>query len=155
MTDEQATNPEPEANNKHEPKGIAGWLIIPAIGLVLAPIKSAAMLYMGLSMIQSFAPELTSDSRLWLVGLIDVAMIVATIIVAVFFFKKRRVAVRAIIGLMVASILASVVQALLNAAMFEGGDADTFKPVIHACVFGAVWIPYFLKSKRVKNTFIG
>ena len=105
-------------------------------------------------MIQSFAPELTSDPRLWFSGMIDVAMIVAAIIVAVLFFKKRRVAVRAIIGLMVASIFANFVQALLNAAMFEEVDTDTVKPVIHACVFGATWIPYFLKSKRVKNTFV-
>jgi len=135
-------------------RGIAGWLIIPAIGFVLAPIKSLATLIMGLNMIRSFAPELLSDARLWLSGLIDVAMIVATIIVAVLFFKRRRVAVQAIIGLMVASIFANFVQALLNAAMFEEVDFDTIKPVIHACVFGAIWIPYFLKSKRVKNTFV-
>ena len=56
---------------------------------------------------------------------------------------------------MVASIVANVAQASLNAAIFEDGDADTIKPVIHACVFGAIWIPYFLDSKRVKNTFTG
>ena len=153
MTEERAVTPEAQAQLKPEPKGIAGWLIIPAIGLVLAPIKSAAMLFMGLSMIQSFAPELTSDPRLWLSGLIDIAMIIATVIVAVLFFKRRQVAVRAIIALMLASVVANLVQVLLNAAMFKEVDVDTIKPVIHACVFGAIWIPYFLKSKRVKNTF--
>jgi threonine/homoserine efflux transporter RhtA len=103
-------------------------------------------------MIQSFAPEMTDDPRLWFTGLIDVAMIVAAIVVAVLFFEKRRVAVRAIIGLMIASILASVVQVLLNRAMFAKVDPQ---PVIHACVYGAIWIPYFLKSKRVRNTFVG
>lgn len=151
MTEDQTVNSEPEVKIKPEPKGIAGWLIIPAIGLVLAPIKSAAMLFMGLSMIQSFAPELTGDPRLWLSGAIDIAMIVATIIVAVLFFKKKSIAVRAIISLMAASILGNIVQAFLNVAMFE--EVDTIKPVIHACVFGAIWIPYFLKSRRVKNTF--
>lgn len=153
MSEQQTEATEPEVRQKPQPKGIAGWLIIPAIGFFLAPIKTAAMFFMGLNMIQNFAPELTSDPRLWFSCMIDVAMIVATIIVAVFFFKKRRVAVRAIIGLLSTSILANLVQALLNAAMFEKVDADTVKPVIHACVFGAVWIPYFLKSKRVKNTF--
>ena len=111
------------------------------------------MLFMGLSMIQSFAPELTSDPRLWLSGFIDVAMIIAAVIVAVLFFKRRQVAVPAIIGLMLASVVANLVQVLLNAAMFEVVDSDTIQPVIHACVLGAIWIPYFLKSKRVKNTF--
>jgi DNA-directed RNA polymerase subunit RPC12/RpoP len=151
--EERANTTAPEIEQKPGPRGIGGWLIIPAIGLVLAPIRSAVMLFMGISIIQSFAPELTSDPRLWLSGVIDVAMIVATIIVAVLFFKKKRNAVRAIIALMAGSILANIVQAFLNAAMFEEVDAHTIKPVIHACVFGAVWIPYFVISKRVKNTF--
>lgn len=161
--EERANTAAAGIEQKPGPRGIGGWLIIPAVSLVLAPIKSAAGLFMEISTIQSFAPELTSDPRIWLYGVIHVAMIVATIIVAVLFFKKKRNAVPAIIGLMAASILANIVraclvQASLNVAMFEevGFEevgAETFKPVIHACVFAAVWIPYFVKSKRVKNTF--
>lgn len=154
MAEEQNAIVKPTEETKPEPKGIAGWLLIPAIGLVLGPINSTIMLFMGLSAIQSFAPELTRDPLLWFSGLIDVAMIIATIVVAVVFFQKRRIAVGAIILLMAAAIFANLVQALLNVAMFEEVDADTVKPVIQACVFAAIWIPYFLKSKRVKNTFV-
>jgi len=140
-------------NKKLPPKGIAGWLIIPAIGLVLAPVKSIAGSFIGISMIKSAMPELMSDPRLWIIMLIDVVMIIAFIIVAVFFFKKRRFAVRAIIGLMIASIIANFVQAILNTSLFKEVDVEIIKPVIHACVFGAIWIPYFIRSVRVKNTF--
>ena len=136
------------------PKGIGGWLIILAIGLVLGPIKAVVSLIMGISMIQNFAPELLSDARIWITGVIDVAMIIAAIIVAILFFKKRRFVVVAIISLMAASIMASIIQLLLGISIFGEASSDDINPVLHAFVFAAIWIPYFLKSKRVKNTFI-
>lgn len=154
MHTEQNTPTKIDTDSSAAPKGVAGWLLIPAIGLVLAPIKSLAALIMGIKMTQSFAPELLGDARLWLSGLIDVAMIIATIVVAVFFSKKQRIAVQAIIGLMAVSIVANAIQVFLNVSMFGEVDSDTIEPIVHACVFGAVWIPYFLKSKRVKNTFV-
>jgi hypothetical protein len=136
------------------PKGIGGWLIIPAIGLVLGPIKALVSLFLGIGMIQSFAPELLSDVRLWVSGVIDVAMIIAAIIVAILFFRERRIAVVAIISLMIASIVSGVIQLLLSTAMLGKASSDDINPVLHACVFAAIWIPYFGKSKRVKNTFV-
>ena len=136
------------------PKGIGGWLIIPAIGLVLGPIKAVVSLFLGIGMIQGFAPELLSDVRLWVSGIIDVAMIIAAIIVAILFFGERRIAVVAIISLMAASIVASVIQLFLSIAMFGEASSDNINPVLHACVFAAIWVPYFVKSKRVKNTFV-
>lgn len=153
LEEEEMRQAETNEIPRPKPHGIGGWLVIPAIGIVFAPIKSVVMLFLGISMIQTFAPELTSDARLWASGIIDVAMIIATIVVAVLFFRKRRIAIPAIISLMSAAIVANLVQAFLNAAMFEEVDADTVMPIVHSCVFGAVWIPYFLKSKRVKNTF--
>jgi len=52
-------------------KGIYGWLMIPAIGLIYSPIKSLVTLIMWICMIQNFEPELLSDARLWLSGLIQ------------------------------------------------------------------------------------
>jgi len=140
-------------SEKPQPNGIAGWLLLPAIGLVYAPFKTTALLFMGINMIQNFAPELSSDPRLWLVCLIDVVMIIACVFVAILFFNKRRITVRAIIALMGSSIVASIIQALLNTAMFGEGDMETVESVLHSCVYASIWIPYFLKSNRVKNTF--
>ena len=146
-----------KADTEHEllgePRGIGGWLIIPAVVLVLKPIMSVLVLFMGMATSQSITPILSNDPRLWFSGVIHVAMFVATIIVGVLFFNKRRIAVPAIIGLMVANILANIVQAFPNAAMFKEVDADSVKSVILAFVVGAIWIPYFVNSKRVKYTF--
>jgi hypothetical protein len=141
-------------NNTKELSGIGGWLLIPAIGLIFAPIKSVASFYLGINMIKNFSPELLDDPRFWLIGLIDIVNIVAGIIIAVFFFKKLILAKKAIIGLMLAVMFFTICQTLLNISIFGEGDFEFFKPVLHAIVFGSIWIPYFLKSKRVKNTFV-
>jgi len=143
-------------DNKSIPKsvGIAGWLIIPGLGLVLAPIKSLVMFIIGIKMIQNFTPELLGDLRLWISGLIDITLIISTIVIAVLFFKKLRIAIKAIIGLLVATIVATVIQAFLNMSMFGEVDSDLFKPILQTLIFSSIWIPYFLKSKRVENTFV-
>ncbi len=141
-------------NEKGQPSAIGGWLIIPAIGLILAPIKAAAGLFWGIDTIQRFTPELTGDPTLWLTGLIDAALIIACIVVAVLFFEKQRIAVPAFIGLVAAVPIAAAVQVALRVSLFGEADAaDILKAIVGPCVYAAIWIPYFLLSKRVKNTF--
>lgn len=136
------------------PKGIGGWLVLPAIGLVVGPGLSILLLLGWARLLPILDPELKGDARFWALALLDGASIAATVAVAVLFFLKRRSAVPAIIGLMVASILISLVQLFLSSALFGGMDGQDIKPVIHATVYGAIWIPYFLVSKRVKETFV-
>lgn len=134
--------------------GIGGWLIIPAIGLILGPIFSVVQLFISLNLISNFSPELFNNPLFWISALINIAIIIFAIIVAFFFFKKRNIAVKLIIWFMVAGILSSLVQFILLSFIFNETNYDDLMPFIHACVYGAIWIPYFMKSKRVKNTFI-
>ncbi len=154
MVSEKDVVPSDHTDVSTMPKGIGGWLIIPAIGLVLGPIKTAVISLQDINTIQSFAPELLSDVRLWVGIVINVAMIIAAIVVAILFFSKRRVAVMAIISLMIASIVASIIQLLMGVAIFGEVSSGGINPLLHACVFATIWIPYFVKSKRVKNTFV-
>ena len=156
MHDEQNAVGENDQDVTIEPKGIAGWLIIPAILLVWSPIAMVVDIVQGIRIIQIFTPELPElMSDLWLSYSINLAIIVATVVAAVLFFKKRRIAVPAFVGLMAAYIVASIIQAFLSAAILQEIDvADIIDSVGRSCVQGAVWIPYFLKSKRVKNTFV-
>jgi len=52
--------------------------------------------------------------------------------VAILFFKEHRIAVAAIISLMAASIVASVIQLFLSVAMFSEVSSDNINPVLHA-----------------------
>lgn len=152
--DSEPEQTNPEGSPKIGPVGLGGWLIIPAIGLILAPIKTVAMTSIGLRMLKSVRPELMSDPRVVVMGVIDFVLIVATVVVASYFFEKRRVAVRAMIGLMVAVFFANLIQSILNADLLGAVDSNTFTPALHAFVYAVIWCTYFTHSKRVKNTFV-
>ena len=141
-----------EASSR-KPAGIEGWLLLPAIGLVLAPIKGAVMLFITWRLVQLVQPELARDPRFWISGLLDGAVIVALLGVSIVFFKKRRAAVSAMIALMVALVVTDLVQAALSAAMLKG--AEPAQPVmpVRQFIYAAIWIPYFRRSARVRNTF--
>lgn len=133
--------------------GIYGWLLIPAIGLILSPIKSSFLLVWSFKQLQLNAPELLDNLLVWSLFVIDIFMIVFTLIVAVLFFSKKHIAVSAIISLMSLSIVFTFVQSVINIQLFQEFDYSFVQPVMHALVYALIWIPYFLKSKRVKNTF--
>jgi hypothetical protein len=56
---------------KPEPKGMGGWLILPVLGLIIAPVISALSLLVGVDTVQSFMPRHADDPRLWLASLIE------------------------------------------------------------------------------------
>ncbi len=143
-----------EGDRKAAPTGIGGWLIIPAIIIVLASIGVLYSLLIDLWMIKSHAPDLLSDARLWLSVFIDVNKVFFAVIVAFLFFKKLRIAMSAYIGFLAALPAANLFQFLLLASMYKEAYFVQFKPFLGSCVLATIWIPYFLKSKRVKNTFV-
>jgi hypothetical protein len=133
-----------------KPKGISGWLIIPALNLIAMPIVWATRLLLDLSSLPSYPPDLSTDPRLWLWALIQVGMIVASVFVAVLFFMRRRAAVTGIIGLMVGSIIAESRITALYSSIMPHTKADPYSAPL---IYSAIWVLYFLMSKRVKNTF--
>jgi riboflavin transporter FmnP len=131
-------------------KGISGWLLIPAIGLVLLPIRN---LYIILFTINRLPLEVTSDPRTWVIGAMEIILIAALVVVAFFFFKKRRIAITSIIVLMAACIPFEVVQIVIKFFQYDQLDVYTFSGLVEAFIISSVFIPYFMKSQRVKNTF--
>lgn len=135
-------------------EGIGGWLILPAIGMVLGPIVGVVGLVFALGLysrvVQAgyggvFAVEL----------LVGAVLLAFAIYVAVLFFRKQRKAPRMIIILLAAGLgtdlFLLVVELAASAQVFA---AESLKQLVRDMIGAAIWIPYFRVSKRVKATFV-
>lgn len=142
---------------KEGPEGIAGWLILPAIGLVLGPIGIIYSLFLSFMMFGGgVLDDLSSEypgASAAIIGQqrIQIVFLWCVIWVAVLFFCKKRITPKAFIALLTANLIISIIIESWNSSVFwepfEIGD------IIKSIVGCAIWIPYFLVSKRVKNTF--
>lgn len=118
-------------------KGIGGWLILPIIGLFLSiPVLLYDLL--SISTLYEF------DFYIGLLSFLDIVLI-AWIIVALFsIFNKKKYAPQVMISFYVANIIIQLVIAFL---------IMDYSGLVAPIVSGAIWISYFIKSERVKNTF--
>lgn len=135
------------------PEKIGGWLILPAIGLVLGCILSV----IGIILSFSIASEIASKYKgIFAINLLfDIALTVFLFYVAFRFFGKRRNAPAAMISFIIANIIVSGVLLVISI----GAEAEPFmlesgKTLGKGIISAAIWIPYFVVSKRVKKTFV-
>ena len=120
------------------PYGIAGWLLVPAFGLLIGiPV---ALLQARDSLRTGDPGELTALG----VGIAVIA------VAAVGFFQKRRWAPRAYVALLAFNVLGTALPAVLTRGSLSRADG---RDLARAAIAAAIWIPYFLVSKRVRNTF--
>lgn len=149
----------------NEPVGLGGWLILPIIGLVVSVIMTASNLWIGLrdfgalgwSTAYQAMPGVTVFSGLSLfLGAVGIGF--AVYCLNLIFNKDWRapkfviwfLLFMAVVGTFEAGVLYYFSAQLNDPSLIENEPRDT----IRAWVGCAIWIPYFLKSKRVKNTFI-
>lgn len=150
------------------PRGIGGWLVLVAIGLVARPVVSVVSLvrmapalsaeaWAGLT-----APGGSAFHPLWAPLLLfevaaNVALAVADVLLAVLFFQRRRAFPRGFIALLVAQVVVALVDLAGTAAVpgdGAGSSAAQVRLVVSTLVASAVWIAYLLRSRRVKLTFV-
>jgi hypothetical protein len=148
---------------------IGGWLILVAIGLILAPIRLLVVLFKDL------LPALSTDAwsrlttpgteayhPLWAPLLLfeiigNCLFILFPIIIAVFFFQRRRFVPTLIIVLLLANLVFVTIDyfaADLIPFVAAQEDIGSLVEVIRVLIASAIWVPYFLVSKRVKATFV-
>ncbi len=152
-----------------EPSGLGGWLILPAIGLFVLPIRLAISLNSDFLPIfqEGYWDVLTTPGseayhHLWAPLItFEIAgnaffIIFDIILIFLFFAKSYRFPTLMIIYL--ASNFLFVVSDFFFAdfipAVAAQGDAESIKELFRSIIGAMIWIPYFLVSKRVKNTFV-
>jgi hypothetical protein len=134
------------------PVGLGGWLALPglAMGFVLLVAVIAVPVELGRARQNLSLPGLAH----WLLSL-GLAIADGTAFLA--YLRKKASTPKLVLGLAIAQLVGGASQYLLSAFFLEelkwtnGAGAQT---ALVALLWGAIWIPYFLLSKRVKATFV-
>lgn len=159
----------PRPTHPVDPKlrGISGWLLLPALGLIVSPIQLLISFFGDLSA-YSIAnwnlittPGAENYHPLWAPTLlfelaVNLGLIVFWILLAIMFFQTRRAVPRLYIGLQAALLATQIMDTCLTLLIPNHGEfkpediAGIFQPIMSLCIWGA----YFMCSERVKSTFI-
>ncbi len=150
------------------PSGLGGWLVLVAIGLVLRPFSSLLVLgenwasFSAGSWFDLTNPSGAFYNPLWApyhfhVILSSLAIAAASVLLLVLFFQRRRRFPALFIGLLAFEAAAVVANVVFTRALSGQTDqsvgADLPRAIPQALVGCAIWIPYMLSARRVKNTF--
>jgi hypothetical protein len=143
-------------------KRIDGWLLLPALGVLLAPAQ----------MVYSFVTDLQLiNGQPWLINYINgftglaaigfleqvynAGMTVFFILVAVLFFKRRSSVPRLMQFYYGVPLLWLIVDLILIQLFSpEINTGDHTGAILRSLIAAAIWIPYFRISQRVKRTFV-
>lgn len=156
---------DPEAKPSNEQHSqIGGWLILPAIGLVITPI-SITWDFLNTPFFDIVQWRMLADTNyagynlpLGLFVLFEFVINIALLCYSIFLVSIY-ITRRTSLPLLLIIFYASNVFVQLGdsaAAEFFALDVDKSgaKELIRAILGAAIWIPYFLRSERVKGTFI-
>jgi hypothetical protein len=152
-----------------EPTGVLGWLLLPLVQLIANPIFGAV------SVVKEWIkgmPHLPSavlmEHRIYaLAGLAPVVVAVVAFVFGLFclwqFLELKRRTPRLMIGWYVLNAFSSLLT-LIYIQVAPRGFLDSIEPpwpvgqslllMAIPIVFNAIMIAYFLKSQRVRNTFV-
>lgn len=152
-----------------EPKGLKGWLILPAIGMFASTIRLTLLLMRDFWPIfrdESWQALTTPGSpayhQLWGTLLIfemvgNSLFILANLTLIFFFFSKHwrfPALYITMLGLNVLFVISDFFLGNMIPAVSAAKDSQSIREIARTLAAAAIWIPYFLRSKRVKNTFV-
>jgi hypothetical protein len=152
------------------PIGIGGWLLLPALGLIATP------LVMGFGFYKDLLPALKPDVwnavtdpnsaayNFWwgpvivYEALVNLGLFIFTLWLSWTFFTKSKRAPKLFVIWLAAIAGTEIVDHLLTtqipATADKSSDLAGVRGLVRSFINAAIWIPYFLRSERVKNTFI-
>lgn len=160
---------------KKELKGLGGWLILPMIGLILAPFRliyqeiiDPSLLFVEETYTVLTEPTSIAYHALWVPLLIGDFLL--TILTFFFFclllwhaFKHSIRFPQLFIVWLIFNLVAQLIGLSLALQILSDMPAEIAREIkldsinrsVGQSFLGAlIWIPYFLRSRRVKNTFI-
>jgi hypothetical protein len=141
----------PSSDGPPGPVGIGGLLILPAIGLLFGPCMTAFGIFMGFDAIDRRGVDFHLVNVLADDIVLTFCFLLFQVYVAVAFFRRKRAAPKLMVALYLVNIAVNVTSQLMVTSVTEE-DLD-IAVVARPMLLAALWIPYFLMSRRVKATF--
>jgi hypothetical protein len=158
------------ANPDSEAQVIGGWLILIGIGLVLSPFKLLFDLYHTPAFLNNAIWgnlfDFNNSSKNMLLGIVMIfelvyncAQLVFLALLIFLFFKRRTIFPPFTIAFYVITLIFLIadswVVSILNLTELNMADKKAaFKDIMRGILSVAIWVPYLLRSKRVKQTFV-
>ncbi len=152
----------PTASYAHRhptPRIIGGWLIIPILGLIITPIQ------LGYSIIDTgyfrdaiwhaydHKPvSMAFNMILWLELIVNACIICYAVFCLVLMYNKRDILPKHIIRMYVGIMVAVIVDGILTHLLLPDTTQD-YKDVFRSIFSVCIWVPYFMRSVRVQETF--
>jgi hypothetical protein len=173
MTEERNPYATPDANLESDdlaeqqndgPKGLGGWLILVGFGIIAGPVFKTFILisiYIPIFTSGQLSGLMKSDPGLG--GLIQfeaighILLLAASLYLAFLFFSKKLQFPKWFITFTLIALTFVAIDTLiapLVTSALSYSEPQHFKDLAQTAVSAAIWIPYMLRSKRVKNTFV-
>jgi hypothetical protein len=148
------------------PEGLGGWLLLPIFYLISTIVLTSYDYSVFLSdweyMIALVTGQVGPDWLLWstlLSTVMAVELVAFAIYLLVVLFQKKRQLPRLMVWFYSAQLIVMGIEFQISvqysvSTQTPGDLGEAGKGLIHAILMVAIWIPYFLRSKRVKATFV-
>lgn len=149
-----------------KPQVFGGWLILPLLGLILSPIRIVwdtielwdETMYANMKVFLDSSSEyynLAFALVVLLEDLVDLAYAVYAVLLLIMFAKKRTAVPNLMVILYASHLLWLIINLMLLNWVDPASESTEITPRFIGMVIGTlIWIPYFLKSSRVKETFV-
>lgn len=138
-------------------KGIGGWLIPTVIGLAVSPLLTAHGIYVDLKILYGGRYQVGLSAHPGLAGLVLFEAASNTILLGMvlylnlLFYRTRKIFPAWMIAYLAASFFVTLIDHLW-VMFFSPGTS--WSMVERTFVAALIWIPYFLRSRRVQLTFV-
>lgn len=138
-------------------EGIGGWLVLPIAHILLNALVMAINVIDGFRIGYGGGDVAARDLMLGITWFELSLLAYSGFCLAMLFLKRRQtpylmIGFYALLLVMVVAEFFLATHQLPNMTLNE--KSEPLKAVVRTAIAAAVWIPYFLVSKRVKNTFV-
>ena len=137
--------------------GIGGWLILPAIGLAVSPFLFLHGIYRDLNLLTGAAYRDGLAARPGLADLVvfeainNACLLIATVCLNVLLYRRKKAFPLFMMLYLGAQFLLGLTDHLMA---LHFNPHSSWTGVVRGFIAMAIWIPYFLQSRRVEVTFV-